>query len=61
MGEVPLPAEDPPELEETEPTDKGLEYVTPRMVWGGATNFMGITDRVNPGHFERPRAGDDAE
>jgi hypothetical protein len=30
-----------------------VECVTPRMVWGGATNFMGVVDRDNPGHFRR--------
>ena len=42
---------------EPEPVDdeqEDVEYVTPRMVWGGATNFMSAVDRVNPGHFERP-------
>lgn len=46
-----------PDSEPEEHEERGEKQ--PRMVWGGATNFMGAVDRVNPGHFERPRTDGD--
>lgn len=39
--------------------DEEIGYVVPRMIWGGATHYAGIVDRVNPGHFERVSTSSD--
>lgn len=61
MGEGPLPDDDG-YVVPVGHDDEIDESAEPRFVWGMSTNFAGITDRVNSGHFVWvPKRDSDAE
>ena len=54
MSWISGPCDEPEEERNVVPPtdDEEIEFEPePRFVWGLSTNFAGITDRVNPGHF----------